>query len=211
MNVIALISQKGGSGKTTLATALAVAHQQDGGRAAVADLDPQGSSVAWHHFRDGEPPLVAAVHPPRLDRSLRTFRSRGVTLALIDTAPHASAGRLRLVGWRTWYSFPCRPSTPRPGRDRREPGGCRSCWRGGRRRPQRCAAPRLAGGRGGRRRKRHRRSHCSRHTRGADRPRPRFHPWALRTGIRAPRKAAAEVQTLYRWAFTQLHKGGERE
>ena len=94
MHVIALISQKGGSGKTTLATALAVAHQQDGGRAAVADLDPQGSSVAWHHFRDGEPPLVAAVHPPRLDRSLRTFRSRGVSLVLIDTAPHASAGSI---------------------------------------------------------------------------------------------------------------------
>ena len=42
MNVIALISQKGGSGKTTLAVALAVAHEQDGGRAAVVDLDPAG-------------------------------------------------------------------------------------------------------------------------------------------------------------------------
>ena len=71
MHVIALISQKGGSGKTTLATALAVAHQQDGGRAAIADLDPQGSSVAWHHFRDGEPPLVAAVHPPELPNTQR--------------------------------------------------------------------------------------------------------------------------------------------
>ena len=40
MNVIALISQKGGSGKTTLAAALAVAHEHEGG--AIADLDPQG-------------------------------------------------------------------------------------------------------------------------------------------------------------------------
>ena len=79
MNIIALISQKGGSGKTTLATALAVAHQQAGGRAAIADLDPQGSSVAWHHFRDGHPPLVAAVHPPRLNRTLQTFRTLDVS------------------------------------------------------------------------------------------------------------------------------------
>ena len=86
--------QKGGSGKTTVATALAVAHQQDGGRALVADLDPQGSSVAWHHFRDGEPRWSRPFTPPRLDRSLQTFRSRGVSLVLIDTAPHASAAAL---------------------------------------------------------------------------------------------------------------------
>ena len=38
--IIAMISQKGGSGKTTLALALAVAHED------VADLDPQGSAGA---------------------------------------------------------------------------------------------------------------------------------------------------------------------
>ena len=112
MNVIALVSQKGGSGKTTLATALAVAHERDGGRAAVADLDPQGSSMAWHHFRDGQPPLVTAVHPPRLERTLRTFESRGVTLALIDTAPHASAGALAAARLADLVLVPCRASAP---------------------------------------------------------------------------------------------------
>ena len=44
--IIAMISQKGGSGKTTLALALAVAHEEAGGAAVVADLDPQGSAGA---------------------------------------------------------------------------------------------------------------------------------------------------------------------
>lgn len=112
MNVIALISQKGGSGKTTLATALAVAHQEAGGRAVVADLDPQASSLAWHHLRDGEPPVVAAVHPPRLERTLQGFRNRGLSLVVIDTAPHASAGALAASKLADLVLVPCRPSTP---------------------------------------------------------------------------------------------------
>ena len=112
MHVIAIISQKGGSGKTTLATALAVAHEEAGGTAAVADLDPQGSSVAWHHFRSGAPPIVAAVHPPRLERTLRTFRALGVSLVVIDTAPHASAGALAASKLADLVLVPCRPSTP---------------------------------------------------------------------------------------------------
>ena len=112
MNVIALISQKGGSGKTTLAAALAVAHEEDGGTAAVVDLDPQGSSLAWHHFRDGQPPLVAAGHPPRLERALQGFRNHGVSLVVIDTAPRASAGALAAARLADLVLVPCRPSSP---------------------------------------------------------------------------------------------------
>ena len=112
MNVIALISQKGGSGKTTLAVALAVAHEAEGGTAAVVDLDPQGSAVAWHHFRSGAPPTVQAVHPPRLSRALTTLRDAGVDLAVIDTAPHASAGALAASKLADLVLVPCRPSAP---------------------------------------------------------------------------------------------------
>ena len=84
MTVIAMISQKGGSGKTTLALALAVAHEEAGGAAVVADLDPQGSAGAWHRFRSVERPLVEAVHPPRLSRALEAFRKAGAGLVVVE-------------------------------------------------------------------------------------------------------------------------------
>ena len=211
MQVIALISQKGGSGKTTLATALAVAHQEAGGRAAIADLDPQGSSVAWHHFRDGEPPLVAAVHPPRLDRTLQTFRTGDVSLALIDTAPHASAGALAACRLADLVLVPCRPSTP----DLAAIGASLEVAALARAEPHvvlNAVPPR-----------------GSLAIEAADAIRgigarvvpvtlgariDHVHAFTLGRSAQeyAPRgKAAAEVRTLYRWAFTQLHKGGEKE
>ena len=53
---MALISRKGGSGKTTLAVALAVAHEQAGGVAVVVDLDPQGSARTWSELRRHKSP-----------------------------------------------------------------------------------------------------------------------------------------------------------
>ena len=42
MLTVAVISQKGGAGKTTIAVGLAVAHDRGDGVAVVVDLDPQG-------------------------------------------------------------------------------------------------------------------------------------------------------------------------
>jgi Mrp family chromosome partitioning ATPase len=47
MKTVAIISQKGGAGKTTVAIHLAVAAEQHGLRTAVFDLDPQASATSW--------------------------------------------------------------------------------------------------------------------------------------------------------------------
>ena len=47
MDVIAIIAQKGGTGKTTLALSMAVAAQRAGRTVAIIDLDPQASASNW--------------------------------------------------------------------------------------------------------------------------------------------------------------------
>lgn len=50
--VITIAQQKGGAGKTTLASHVAVALSQMGNRVAVVDIDPQGSLGYWHRIRE---------------------------------------------------------------------------------------------------------------------------------------------------------------
>ncbi|MDX1974216.1 MAG: ParA family partition ATPase [Rickettsiales bacterium] len=50
--VITIAQQKGGAGKTTVATHVAVALNQKGNRVAVIDIDPQGSLGYWHRIRE---------------------------------------------------------------------------------------------------------------------------------------------------------------
>ena len=110
MRTVALISQKGGSGKTTLAVALAVAHEAGGGAAVVIDCDPQGSAGVWSELRGGDSPPVVATRPPGLARSLDKARRAGVSLALIDLAPQEAGGAVEAARRADLVLVPCRPS-----------------------------------------------------------------------------------------------------
>jgi len=66
VKVVAVISQKGGVSKTTIATALAVAAGLDGKNAAVFDLDPQGSAAFWKDTRQLEAPAGVVQNLPFL-------------------------------------------------------------------------------------------------------------------------------------------------
>ena len=61
MQIIALISQKGGAGKTTLAIALAVAAERAGVTSVLVDLDPQASAAQWSDLREAETPVVTCL------------------------------------------------------------------------------------------------------------------------------------------------------
>ena len=76
MKTIAIISQKGGAGKTTIAIHLAVAAEQRGVRTAVFDLDPQASATSWSDRRKNPVPAVVAAQPPRLVNLLRRGKAR---------------------------------------------------------------------------------------------------------------------------------------
>jgi hypothetical protein len=71
---IALIAQKGGVGKTTLAVNLAVSMQASGFKTTLFDLDPQESAVIWADRRKNEFPHVEFLTERRLPDGL-TCRS----------------------------------------------------------------------------------------------------------------------------------------
>ena len=92
MKVLALISQKGGVGKTTLATALAVAAERDGRNVAVFDLDDQATAEFWGDIRTAETPVVRGVKLALLGRDLDKARNAGADLVILDCPPiHAAA------------------------------------------------------------------------------------------------------------------------
>lgn len=78
MYTIAVLNQKGGVGKTTIATNLAAAAQLDGKRAVVIDLDKQGSALDWFAARAESSPL-AGLPTVKVDRSLSAPQFRQLT------------------------------------------------------------------------------------------------------------------------------------
>ncbi len=110
MKTIAIISQKGGAGKTTLAINLAVAAETLGHSAVIIDLDPQSSSKSWHDIRGTDKPVVISAQASRLSNILDTARSHGASIVIIDTAPHSETTALESARAANIVLIPCRPS-----------------------------------------------------------------------------------------------------
>ena len=111
MRTIALISQKGGSGKTTLAIAIAVAAERAGIPSVLVDLDPQASAGQWSDLRESETPVVTCAPPARLPTVLRAARGAAAGLVVLDTAPHAADAALAAARASDFVLIPCRPAT----------------------------------------------------------------------------------------------------
>ena len=110
IRTIALVARKGGSGKSTFATALAVAHELAGGRAVVVDLDPQGSATAWGALREADRPVVVAAQARRLQLVLDAARDGGADLVVIDTPPALVDAALAAARVADLVLIPCRPA-----------------------------------------------------------------------------------------------------
>ena len=110
MKIIAFLSQKGGSGKTTLAVHTAVAAQESGERAVVVDTDMQKSATAWKQAREGDTPALVTVAPAALSDVIKAARHDAMTLCIIDTAPHAAPDAARVAAMVDLVIIPCRPT-----------------------------------------------------------------------------------------------------
>lgn len=111
MRVLALASQKGGSGKTTLSGHLAVQAQLAGaGPVVLIDIDPQGSLADWWNERETDYPAFAQTTVARLASDLEILRQQGFKLAVIDTPPAITMAIQSVIGVSELIVVPTRPS-----------------------------------------------------------------------------------------------------
>jgi len=94
MKTIAIISQKGGAGKSTLTINLAVAAELDGKTTAIVDIDPQASTAEWGDQRAAETPVIISAQSSRLTQVMSEAKEQGVDILFIDTAPHSESSAL---------------------------------------------------------------------------------------------------------------------
>jgi chromosome partitioning protein len=111
MKTIAIVSQKGGAGKTTVALHIAVAADQAGLSVALIDMDPQATAETWAAWRKNEEhPVVVAAKAPTLARTLEKAAHLGASLVVIDTPPLAQAEAAEAVRMADLILIPCRPA-----------------------------------------------------------------------------------------------------
>jgi chromosome partitioning protein len=109
MNIIALIAQKGGTGKTTIALSLAVAAQEAGQVAVIIDLDPQATACNWGDRRKLDAPVIVDAQPARFPTALEKGAESGVDLAIIDTPARSEQAALAAAKSADLILIPCRP------------------------------------------------------------------------------------------------------
>ena len=111
MQVLAITSQKGGTGKTTLAGHVAVeAERRGGGPVALIDTDPQGSLSHWWNAREAETPVFVQTLVERLPDDLERLRQEGIKLVIIDTPPAITSTIVEVVRVSDLVVIPIRPS-----------------------------------------------------------------------------------------------------
>ncbi len=111
MKVIAVASQKGGTGKTTISAHLAVQAEYFGaGPVALIDTDPQGSLSNWWNVREAGTPVFVRTTIHTLSDDLAQLCEAGVKLVIIDTPPAINEAIVGVVEVSGLAVIPVRPS-----------------------------------------------------------------------------------------------------
>jgi chromosome partitioning protein len=109
MQTIALVAQKGGTGKTTIGLALAVAAAKAGRKALILDVDPQGTACNWGDRRQADNPIVLDAQPARLASALQKAEQGGIDLVIIDTPARSEQSAMAAASVADLVIIPCRP------------------------------------------------------------------------------------------------------
>jgi chromosome partitioning protein len=108
MKVIAVLNQKGGSGKTTIATHLARGLQLQGHSVLLVDSDQQGSARDWRAVNEDNPVPVIGLDRPTLDKDLKNVSDK--EFVVIDGSPQATNLALSAIKAADFVLIPVQPS-----------------------------------------------------------------------------------------------------
>ncbi|WP_279392672.1 ParA family partition ATPase [Rathayibacter sp. VKM Ac-2929] len=107
MDVIAVLNQKGGSGKTTISMNLARALQLDGHDVVLVDSDPQGSARDWAAAAEESPVPTIGIDRPTHSRDVPKIQARYV---IIDGAPQTAELAVSALSSADLVLIPVQPS-----------------------------------------------------------------------------------------------------
>lgn len=110
MKAITFVTQKGGSGKSTLCISLAVAAQETGRSVCILEMDRQATVTDWAEHRQSSSPEVAQIDAPQLDQVMQSLKGTAYDYVFIDTPGVDSPGTLSAIRAADLCIIPCRPT-----------------------------------------------------------------------------------------------------
>lgn len=110
MKVVSFVTQKGGSGKSTLCISLAVAAQEAGHSVCILEMDRQGTVTDWTQNREAETPEVAQVAADKLEAVLGRLKTSDYDYVFLDTPGVDNPGTAAAIKAADLCLIPCRPT-----------------------------------------------------------------------------------------------------
>jgi chromosome partitioning protein len=110
MYVLALVAQKGGSGKSTMAIHLAIEGHRRGLKTLLIDIDTQASAAKIMDRRGDAPPDVATEAAGRLEKAIQAAKAGGYDFVVVDTAPQADRAAAQAAKVANLVLSPVQPS-----------------------------------------------------------------------------------------------------
>jgi chromosome partitioning protein len=113
MPIIAVVNQKGGTGKTTVTTNLAVLFATQGTEVLLVDADPQQSALEWQRDRPAHLPPVSVIGlpAPNLHREIPRLQAK-YPIILIDGGGRVTATARATVAVADFLLVPTLASLP---------------------------------------------------------------------------------------------------
>lgn len=110
MEVVGILSQKGGSGKTTLTCHLAVQAMLAGRATVMIDTDPQQSLTEWWRVRKQDGPRLVEAPVTQLPELLAAARAAKVERVFIDSRPSVEEDAALIASVSDFVLVPTRPA-----------------------------------------------------------------------------------------------------